>query len=758
MDVVRTWLSDGEHTNSDLRGRWKWVVPVLAMRCRTTILLILLPWFLVTCNRGGSDGSGEGNSPAQISETAEQEPVQPPDPEEQQKEALRVELGPALTELAVRAAAEDRFRIFLEIQGRIPLTSWRREVLLELYGERGYQTIFVAQGGRSEGFAEPLLAELRAAYHHALDSRTYHLDRLDALDEVVDALVLPDPPQWRLDESAFESLFALGVRDGEELAARLVDAGDPGHVPELRTSVQSYADSVASHINQAIELELLLADAFLSYARDMKLGNTNRLSEGELLELGGSSQVVADRLREVFRTIASFDRTAFSAYLEDLIPKHPQYGLLMESLAHYRQIVETGGWLRVPPRDISPGRTHARIRQLKERLTTEGFYEGVIDNTWDETLTSAVIQYQETHQMPVTGEVHNIFWSSINVPAQRRLAQIELTLQRWRESRIGDDPYYVFVNVPDFHAEVWRDGERLRRFRVVTGNRVQECDPETGGLRYANATPLISAEIEYLVFNPYWNVPDRIRREELDLELIENPAWLQENGYEVVVTGGSPRIRQLPGETNALGAVKFIFPNDHNIYMHDTPHRRYFEFPIRAYSHGCIRVHEPMGFAELLLREDGSWDEERINRIREAGVERTVRLSTPVPIHIEYYVVRIDDNGRANFLSDVYRYDRERLGDLPPEAEECEAVEVVDEGMVTWAEDGSASLPDGTVVFVDGTVEMSEQRMLELGLTPVGEEGAVVAPIGGKNDDSPTDESDTDESDTDEPSPGDIGP
>ena len=574
------------------------------------------------------------------------------------------------------------------------------------------------------------------------------------MSETIDALVIPEPPHWQVEGPAFDSLFELGVRDATELARRLTDAVDPAHAPAITESVRAYSESVASQITEAIELELLLADAFLSYARDMQLGNTNRLSEGELLELGGAGQVVADRLREAFRTLATFDQSDFGAYLEDLIPKHPQYALLMESLAQYRPIVEAGGWQRVAPRNIHPGSTHTRVRQLKERLAAEGFYQGLIDNIWDETLTAAVTLYQETHQMPVTGEVHNIFWSSINVPAERRLAQIELTLQRWRESRIGDDPYYVFVNIPDFHAEVWRDGERLRRFRVVTGNRVQECDPETGQLRYANATPRISAEIEYLVFNPYWNVPDRIRREELDLELIENPAWLAENGYEVVVTGGAPRIRQLPGETNALGTVKFIFPNDHNIYMHDTPNRRYFEFPIRAYSHGCIRVHEPMGFAEVLLRQDNSWDEERINRIREAGTERTVRLSTPVPIHIEYYVVRIDDAGRANFLSDVYRLDRERLGDMPPETDPCEAVPVVEEALVSWADDGSAALPDGTVIFVDGTVELSEQRMLELGIEPGTEEGVEVAPTDGQA--PPTDG--LVEPDTTEPDPGDIGP
>ncbi len=485
----------------------------------------------------------------------------------------------------------------------------------------------------------------------------------------------------------------------------------------------------------------MLTDAYLSYARDMSLGNINRMSEREILDAGGRSQVVADRLRDAFRTLPTYDTDTFAAHLEGMIPTYPQYSLLMESLARYREIVEAGGWERVAPRNLRAGRSHPRVAELRARLALEGFYElpaaapAVPDVTgeatpeatpeataeatpepaaemYDEALEAAVRSYQESHQMEVTGLPHNMFWGSLNVPAEQRLAQIEVTLERWRESRIGDDPYYVHVNVPDFHAEVWRDGERLARFRVVTGNNTRECDEDTNTMVYSNATPLITAEIEYLVFNPYWNVPVRIRREELDLELLENPSWLQENNYEVVVTGGTPRIRQLPGPDNALGQVKFIFPNEHNIYMHDTPSQRFFDFPIRAYSHGCVRVHEPMSFAELLLTQDGQWDPDRVDRILEAGTERTWNLDAHVPIHIEYYVVRVDEQGRTNFLADVYRYDRVRMGIDSGDPEACTVPEPEEGepvvGSVIWNEDGSAVRPDGTVIHADGTIELAE--------------------------------------------------
>lgn len=693
------------------------------------------------------EGSGQ-----QTGQTGQQEQAEnTPDPGEAAREAerdsLRGELSQSLNRLALSRGVETRMRQVLEVEGRITLRTWRREVLLELYGEQDFRTLFLSPE-ESAGLADSLLMELRAAHQHALNADVYRLDRLDRAADEFTSLAVPTPPEWPLTDMVLDSLGETRDVAPAVLAEQLAGIHDGQGDTDVAAAFDTYSSQVAVSLGASVEFELLLADAFLSYARDMALGNTNRLTEGELLELGGTGQVVADRLREAFRSIAAMDVPQFEDYLEALIPSYPQYPLLMEQLARYRGLVEAGGWQRVQPRSLELGSNNSRVSQLKERLAIEGYYEGPIDNNYGEALAAAVTSYQESHQMPVTGQSHNMFWGSINVPADQRLAQIELTLQRWRESRIGDDPYYVFVNVPDFHAELWRDGERLTRFRVVTGNRTQECDPETGLMRYVNATPLITAQIEYLVYNPYWNVPDRIRREELDLELMENPSWLQENGYEVVLTNGAPRIRQLPGPENALGAVKFIFPNIHNIYMHDTPRQRYFDFPIRAYSHGCVRVHEPLAFAEVLLRQDNNWDEERINRIREAAVERTVRLSTAVPIHIEYYVVRIDDQGRTNFLSDIYRYDRIRLGDVNPEDGVCEPVVVENEEaiVVNWEGDGTANLPDGTVVHADGTVVLSEARLAEVnGEIPEPEE--LVAPIDPTTVDTAT-----------EGEAGDIGP
>ena len=638
---------------------------------------------------------------------------------------LEQQLESHLDELIFLAAWERALRHELSESTYNFLRDYRKRMLLPLYEEEAFRPVFAELMGPINERAYPLLGELNAAYQHALDPTPYMLDEIAEAQQAVETLELTGPI-WPLPEDVFEALVEHAVEMDwlqsddrmERLARAAVGLEGSSPTPYLAVAYEELGPELDEVLTPLVTFELRLVNALLSYAFDMADFNVSQLTYAELQDLGGALELQRERLRNRFRDASGSTPTSFARQLDDLVPQHPQYALLMQSLAQYRAIVEAGGWVRVSPRSLHEGSVSSRVRELKERLQIEGYYDGPIDNVYDEALTQAVTSYQESHQMDVTGETHNMFWSSLNVPAERRLAHIELTLQRWRESRFEYEGYYVFVNVPDFHAEVWRDGERLARFRVVVGNNTRECNPETGLMELANATPLIRAEIEYLVFNPYWNVPPRIRQDELDLELMENPLWLQENGFEVVVTETGPRIRQLPGEENALGQVKFIFPNLYNIYMHDTPLRRYFRLPIRAYSHGCVRVHEPLEFAELLLTQDGHWDAEEVQAIIDSRVETARHLDAHVPIAIEYYVVRVDDEGRTNFLSDVYRYDRERLGEYEPEP--CVIEELIEEELVIWNEDGSAVIPDGTIIHADGNVEWSEERLAEYdGIPPV---------------------------------------
>jgi len=383
--------------------------------------------------------------------------------------------------------------------------------------------------------------------------------------------------------------------------------------------------------------------------------------------------------------------------LDRLVPPHPQYRPLLRALARYRELAAAGGWSVVPPvKRLRPGKPHPTIPLLEERLAREGFYDGPRSGVLDEALTIAIRKYQQAHQMLANGEVYDVFWKSLNIPVARRIQAIELTLQRWRESRIGDDPYYAFINIADFTLEVWRDGRRLTRNRVIVGqNKDTKCDEESETVVLAHATPIQSAYIENLTFAPFWNVTRTIKEKELDPERGKDPLYYQKNGYEVM-RAGTPRewVREMPGPKNSLGFVKFIFPNPHATFVHDTPVKELFERPVRGFSHGCMRVDQPRQLAQLFLEQDGQWDQARFDglyqtwqtmdfsklltdfdpdvyerlRQRAQDLEQVVFLRDPVPIHIEYYTVRVDDDGQTQFLADIYGYDEQQLNPRPPKS------------------------------------------------------------------------------------------
>lgn len=406
-------------------------------------------------------------------------------------------------------------------------------------------------------------------------------------------------------------------------------------------------------------LELAIADAWLTWTYDMSDGYWEKTNPDANKEQQESIRTNA--LKASLTAVAQATTPAeVQAIADAKVPRFEQYGRLIEARRRYQTMVQNGGWTDVRAVSLARGSSGQVVQDLKVRLQTEGYFTGTINQSFDRELEDAVKSYQETHQMETTGKTSAPFWASLNVSAEDRLAHLELVMQRWRENRIGDDNYYILINIPDFHAEVWRDGVMERRFRIVVGNTQREC--RNGKMIYANATPIQSADMTFVVLNPYWTVPQRIVNEELLPAFLKNPAYFEERGYEqVTAANGSIMVRQVPGPGNALGAVKFMFPNVHDTYMHDTPRRNFFEPPTRAFSHGCMRVQDPLDLLEHILVNDGQWDARNIARIREHGREHRMNLKTALPVHSEYFVVRVDDEGRTHFMADLYRHDRERL-------------------------------------------------------------------------------------------------
>jgi murein L,D-transpeptidase YcbB/YkuD len=286
-------------------------------------------------------------------------------------------------------------------------------------------------------------------------------------------------------------------------------------------------------------------------------------------------------------------------------------------------------------------------------------------STYDRDLEAAVKSFQALHSLAATGIVDAHTLAALNVPLDWRIQQVALNLQRWRymPDELGEQ--HFFVNIPYFHLIAREAGKPVMDIRVVVG-------------KPGNNTPIFSEEMETVVFSPYWNIPDTIAESETAPAVARDPNYLARQGIEILrVSGGTSQavnaadvnwdspdavkglvFRQKPGDGNALGHVKFLFPNPYNVYLHDTPADSLFARPGRAFSHGCVRVEEPETLAKYVLRDYPEWDDESIFAAMRAGVEKHVKLKKKIPVHIAYFTAWVDENQGLHFQPDIYGYDR----------------------------------------------------------------------------------------------------
>jgi murein L,D-transpeptidase YcbB/YkuD len=592
------------------------------------------------------------------------------------------------------------------------------DLFKELYAQRDYHKAFAQSDGLTER-GETVLEMLLAAERHALDASPYHVARVQTLVASLERVTEGEPVWQGVSLSADEANRLVGWIKENELDAhdpktrlKVLGAlvGSPGGqdeanddllespAPRITGTMDGFVTAFKKSAELTAELELRVADGGLRYARDMKHFNLARQDWRDLRDAGGSKALIYGRLEKTYQRLSGASAEQARQIMAGLHPTHPQYKKLLDALARYRAIAANGGWERVRRTSLDLGARSPRVESLRERLAAEGFLSlssaggqesgalaGEVDeveepddledlgrpdpNVVDEELIEAVKSYQETHQFRPNGDPTPGFWRSLNVGIVRRIDQIELTIQRWRESHYQGERSFIMVNIPDFHAEVFRDGQRVMRFRVVTGNDNRTCDRKTKKWVYPNATPIQMAELDHLIVNPYWYVPQRIITEELEPKIRRDAEYLAKNNYEKVMIGGKETIRQKPGDDNALGRVKFIFPNPHNTYMHDTSSKKYFDYPVRAFSHGCMRAQDPFELARHLLENDPNGKKYDFETLLKKERQKYIELDDKLPVFTEYYTVRVDDQGRPHFLADIYHYDRARLADDPEELE-----------------------------------------------------------------------------------------
>jgi murein L,D-transpeptidase YcbB/YkuD len=286
------------------------------------------------------------------------------------------------------------------------------------------------------------------------------------------------------------------------------------------------------------------------------------------------------------------------------------------------------------------------IALIKKRLQlTDDIHGGDTSNLFNDTLVQGVKKFQQRHGLKANGIVDETTLKEMNVPVAHRIQQILINMDRMRWLPVQPEGNLITVNIPAFMLYVTDGNKKVFDMDVVVG-------------KDGHDTRIFTGNLNQIVFSPYWNVPKSIVEKEILPAIEKNPEYLEKEDMEVIgEKDGLPEIRQKPGEKNALGKVKFLFPNSFNIYFHDTPSKSLFAKDKRAFSHGCIRLSDPVRMANYLLRDQPEWNSAKIEKAMNSGEEKYVKLKNPVPVLIAYYTAWVDEEGQLNFREDIYGHD-----------------------------------------------------------------------------------------------------
>ncbi|OOZ38358.1 hypothetical protein BOW53_15815 [Solemya pervernicosa gill symbiont] len=450
-------------------------------------------------------------------------------------------------------------------------------------------------------------------------------------------------------------------RMGEQLALLLIGASEHG-LDNERYHAAQLEQLLGSEDDQALaRLELLLTHGLLRFVVDLHSGRPeiDRKAQDWFIERTDIEPL--DYLRRVSRG------ESLQSVLDELAPPHPRYRDLQIAHTHYQMIADDGGWPRLQAMvTLERGKQHSDVSRLRRRLYLSGDLNGIDNssNQFDEALTQAVIRFQQRHGLKEDGVVGPRTREVLNVPVELRMQQIRLNMERWRWMPRQLEEYHLQVNLADFSLQLIDDDRPQFGMKVIIGKNYSE-------------TPAFSGTVRYLVANPFWHVPRRLAVENLLPKQKQDKNYFTEKGIRVLQRAafGSEeidpaevdwmelsrnnfpyRLRQDPGVKNSLGRIKFIFPNEHAIYLHDTPAQGLFEKGVRTFSGGCIRVAEPIKLASYLLGDE--WSGEQVLDLIGEKETRRLNLSNRIPIYIIYMTAWVDEQGVMQFRNDVYGRDQ----------------------------------------------------------------------------------------------------
>ncbi|MEZ4269111.1 MAG: L,D-transpeptidase family protein [Myxococcota bacterium] len=586
-------------------------------------------------------------------------------------EAARAELNGAADP---EDAAPDTAMAAAE-KSAINADEWLADIRLTFLKNAGAGALIDASGPTPLGRA--LLSRLATMADHGLDPASYGMpalaERVAAFEASIQGSQVTAPEGSGAAGEVLVELLRAPRLHRERALEKLRAAGGSPNADQVKTIAAALARSRSGPevSAEAAALDVELSRELLRHVLDFTL--IRRAGPFRVTKNLVTATAKKKPRRQLFATLKQIvESDDPAAALASLDPPHPFYARLREVYAHYRQVDASGCFATLPTTwRIRPGMEGPEVAKLQARLTCEGYYRGPEDGRYGDALLAAVTDYQRHHELEAEGLVFEGTIRSLNVPISRRVEQIALTLQRWRESEtrgLGD--FYIRVNVPAFELQVVDDGKVTHRHRAIVGTNRLDDDKVKLVQGHINRTQLFTTTLYQVIANPSWILPERVEKGEMKTKLANDPDYLEKIGVvKHKLDSGREVLVQTGGAGNVLGKVKFLLSESNAIYLHDTDKREFFREMRRDFSHGCIRVQDPLDLAEMILVRDG-WDAKEVRRSLEARTQRGMDVKKPVPLVTEYMTVDVAEDGGAIFLTDIYGYDADfASGNLPPKVQ-----------------------------------------------------------------------------------------
>ena len=536
--------------------------------------------------------------------------------------------------------------------------------------------------------AQPLCASIQDLLRNRIESAGTPLNLTVGDESVYAAVALPVfyerrvyRPAWINEKGILTQakalLAAIQAADGEGLRPKDYHSNI---IAQLLSEVRK-TRTFFKPLNprSLVDLDLMLTDAFLIYGSHLVSG---KISPESIDPQWFVSRREADLVKVLEDALAAGE---IEKALKALLPKHTGYERLRKALALYHAIAANGGWPAVPagPK-LQKGDQSDSILILRQRLVMEEFIERPTSDpspTFDIELEQALKKFQVQNGLEPDGVLGKQTIKALSITAEERIKQISVNMERWRWLPQDLGSRYILVNIAGFYADVIENQNLVMDMRVVAGKPYRR-------------TPVFSDKVTYLVMHPYWSVPKTIAEQDILPKVKNDSSFLQKENYKIFQGWGADtkeidpdtvdwptvtaanlnvRFRQEPGPRNALGRIKFMFPNQFDVYLHDTPSRELFARARRDFSSGCIRIEKPVELAEYLLRDHPDWPAEKIRQalMGDETVQETVKLPEPVNIHILYWTVWMGKDNLLHFSPDIYDRDKildEAMQEPPPGA------------------------------------------------------------------------------------------